>query len=86
MLEQLQTQEDPFKQLFDDQYQNLALISLYILGLVSCLGLCLVSWYEKSGQAGSYRTLVNQLVSMRLDQVSTNFCPKLRVRNSLHLL
>lgn len=63
--------KDPFEKLFEDPYLDVFFIGLYLSGLVSCVGLVLVSWFEKSGQAGSYRSLVNQLVSMRLDQVQS---------------
>ena len=36
--------------------------------MLSCFGLCLVAWFERSGQAGPYRTLINQLVSHKLEQ------------------
>lgn len=61
--------EDDFKELFENTFENVAIVGLYVIGNVSCAGLLLVSWFEKSGQAGPYRTLVNQLASMRLDNL-----------------
>ena len=66
---QINEEQDLFEEVFDDDLLNWFLVTLYILGLVSCIGLIMISWFEKSGQAGTYRSLVNQLVSMRLDQV-----------------
>ena len=60
---------DSFSQVYANQLLNRFMIVLYIIGLFGCLGLSLVSWFERSGQAGPYRTLVNQLVSINLDQV-----------------
>lgn len=48
---------------------NSTFVVLYLLGIFSCFGLALVIWFEKSGQAGPYRTVINQLVSCRLEQV-----------------
>ena len=41
---------------------------IYSLGLLACVGLGMMIWFERSGQAGPYRTLVNQLVSYRIEQ------------------
>lgn len=65
-----QQKKDEFKELFENHNENLALLINYIIGLFGCLGLCLISWFERSGQAGPFRSLVNQLVSIRYDQLS----------------
>lgn len=63
---------DDFKDLFKTQWLNWSMLALYLSGLASCVGLGLVSWYERTGRAGPHRTLVNRLVSMILDQVRTS--------------
>ena len=66
---------------FDGAYEGIEIkfsfIISYLLGLLGSFGLVLVIWFERSGQAGHFRTLVNQLVSFELDQVKfllNNFC------------
>lgn len=61
--------KDTFEGVFSLWYVNWLTILLYVLGLISCALLVIVSWFEKSGQAGPFRTLANQLVSCQLDQV-----------------
>ena len=41
--------------------------------------LMLVIWFERSGHAGHYRTLVNQLVSFNLEQVHYTFKYHLKI-------
>lgn len=57
---------DDFSHIYSQFYVNLAVAGLYILGLCSCLGLLFVVWFEISGQAGQFRTLLNQLASYKL--------------------
>ena len=59
-----------FEYVYSNPFLNYSMVPLYVLGVVSCFGLKLVSWFEKSGQAGPHRTLVNRLMSLTLDQVS----------------
>ena len=42
---------------------------VYILGLLNCVSLSFISWFERSGQAGPFRTLRNRLVSFNVDQL-----------------
>lgn len=62
-------EEDVFEDLYNNYYMTAFLVTLYFLGFFSCLGLILISWFEKSGQAGPFRSLVNQLITLRLDQM-----------------
>ena len=62
-----------FEYVYSNPFLNCSTIAVYLLGVVSCFGLRLVSWFEKSGQAGPHRTLVNRLMSLILDQVSSDF-------------
>ena len=59
---------------FDFVYSNpcidWSLVGIYLFGIINCVGLALVSWFERSGQAGPHRTLLNRLNSLTLDQVS----------------
>lgn len=66
----LDNEQDAFQGVFSLWYVNWLMVLLYLLGLISCALLVIVSWFEKSGQAGPFRTLANQLVSFQLDQVS----------------
>ena len=63
---------DIYEDLFSNSFSNWTLAIIYIVGLTGCIGLGLVSWFEKSGQAGPYRTLLNQLTSFKLELV--RFC------------
>ena len=62
-------EEDYYKQAYASHWMNWFVFMTYLLGLVGCGGLALVSWFERSGQAGPYRSLINRLVSHNLDQV-----------------
>ena len=48
------------------------MIAVYIFGFLGCTGLILVLWFERSGLAGPYRSVVNQLVSQNIVQVHKN--------------
>ena len=61
---------DAFEGVFFSPVLNWSMLALYTLGLVSCAFLGLISWFEQSGQAGPYRTVINQLVSKSLNQVN----------------
>ena len=58
-----------FEYVYSNPFLNCSMVAVYLLGVVSCFGLRLVSWFEQSGQAGPHRTLVNRLMSLTLDQV-----------------
>ena len=60
-----------FEYVYSNPFLNCSMVAVYLLGVVSCFGLRLVSWFEQSGQAGPHRTLVNRLMSRTLDQVSS---------------
>ncbi len=45
------------------------LIVWYLLGVVNCCFLAFVANFERSGEAGQYRTVVNQLASQNIGQV-----------------
>ena len=62
-------EEDYYKQAYASPCMNWCMFTTYLLGLVGCGGLALVSWFERSGQAGPYRSLINRLVSHNMDQV-----------------
>ena len=62
--------KDPFANLFQEHpYLTWAVWIIFHLGLINCMGLSFVAWFERSGYAGPYRTLVNQLASLKFDQV-----------------
>ena len=56
-------QIDFFENVYSDPILNGCMIAVYFFGCIGCAGLGLVIWFERSGSAGPYRTLVNQLVS-----------------------
>ena len=61
--------EDFFEGLYNNSNMKLIIVLTYCLIVVVLIGLGFVLWFERSGQAGHYRTLVNQLSSFNLDQV-----------------
>ena len=62
-------ERDFFHGVWSNQALNKAMGFVYFSGLIFCIGLLFVSWFERSGEAGPFRTLVNRLVSFMLDQV-----------------
>ena len=63
------TQTDFFENVYSDPMVNGCMIAVYIFGFLGCAGLILVLWFERSGLAGPYRSVVNQLVSQNIVQV-----------------
>lgn len=64
---------DDFAGVYEDFWVKVTVFVIYFLGLVSCALLTFVSWFEKSGRAGNFRTLVNQLTSLGHDQMCLMF-------------
>ena len=62
--------DDYFADLYSDPKLQIAFFLNYWIGWIGVVGISFVTWFERSGQAGQFRTLVNQLVSLNLDQVS----------------
>ncbi len=60
--ESRQDPEDAFANVYSNTALNWMMAMIYILGLVSCAGLGYISWFERTGQAGPFRTLLNQLL------------------------
>ena len=65
--------DDYFREIFSNPIINWTAILIWLLGLVSCVFLRIVSWFEKTGQAGPFRTLVNRLFSCIIDQVGSPY-------------
>ena len=63
-------QKDFFENVYSDPILNKCMIAVYLFGFIGCAGLILVLWFERSGLAGPYRTLVNQLASQNIVKVS----------------
>ena len=61
--------EDYFKDVYSNSWINGFVIGLYFCGFVFIFGLIFVSWFERSGLSGPYRTLVNQLVIFNIESV-----------------
>ena len=60
---------DFFEQVYSEQILKWLMISFYLLGLVAIVGLGIVTWFERSGEAGPYRTLINRLTSYNIEMV-----------------
>ena len=65
--------EDFFAGVYENRYLKYSMVLLYLLGLLPCFSLIFVVWYERSGLAGHYRTVLNQLSSIHLIYVSHVF-------------
>ena len=75
--------DDYFKDVFATPIINYTMILIWILGLASCVFLRIVSWFEKTGQAGPFRTLVNRLFSCIIDQVGSPYL--LHISNTIEI-
>ena len=62
-------ENDFFTGIYDSPKLTIAMILTYILCTFCMVGIGYVIWFERSGQAGHFRTLVNQLSTFNLDQV-----------------
>ena len=76
---------DFFAGIYESQIVLWSIGITYFLGLIGCIALRFIIWFERSGQAGNFRTLVNQLVSYNLEQVRYNFLKILNLEE-LYLL
>lgn len=56
-LKEYEIVSDHFEGVYSNPLVNAFCLILYLVGLMACFGLALVVWFEKSGQAGPYRTL-----------------------------
>ena len=61
--------QDFFHGVFESINMKFLVLGTYGFGTLGILGLLLITHFERSGNAGQFRTLVNQLVSFNLDQV-----------------
>ena len=68
---------DHFERAYAEPILKWVMISFYFTGLVAIVGLGIVSWFERSGEAGPYRTLINRLTSYNIEMVSQNIKFKL---------
>lgn len=65
----LEVEQDIFGGIYEDPRIKWPIFGLYILGWFGCGLLRFIVWFERSGEAGHFRTLVNQLNSNNLDLV-----------------
>ena len=63
---------DFFDPIFAAPYFKLVSVITYLISMICAICKCFVIWFEVSGQAGHYRTLVNQMVTLNLLQVIMN--------------
>ena len=61
--------QDFFHGVFESVNMKFLVLGTYSFGTLGILGSLLITHFERSGNAGQFRTLVNQLVSFNLDQV-----------------
>ena len=69
----LELQQDQFYGLYEAPLVKIICVSGSLLGYFCLPFIGLVIWFERSGRAGHFRTLINQLISFSLDQVGQNF-------------
>ena len=62
--------EDFFAGVYSDKIAVVSMVIMYFIGLVGIMCIVFIIWIERSGQAGPYRTLINQLVSHNHQAVS----------------
>ena len=62
---------DFFEDGFSSPWLKFSMVLAYLINCLSNGGLCFVVWFEVTGRAGPYRTVVNKLVSFLIIQVST---------------
>ena len=65
-------EKDAFTEGFESLNLKLAFALTYSWTIICGLMLMFVIWFERSGQAGNFRTLLNQLASFIMDQVNIN--------------
>ena len=64
-------EENAFPGLYESPQIRSAMVLTYMVSFLGLSGLGFILWFERSGQAGHYRTLLNQLISFNIDQVNT---------------
>lgn len=62
-------QVDDFEAIFSNSVVNWTTSLTYFIGLACCAILGMVSYFERSGMAGPFRCITNQLISFSIDQV-----------------
>ena len=77
---------DFFAGIYENQIVLWSIGITYFFGLFGCIALRFIIWFERSGQAGHFRTLVNQLVSYNLEQVIYIYSFKISNLEELYLL
>ena len=74
--------QDFFHGVFESINMKFLVLGTYSFGTLGILGLLLITHFERSGNAGQFRTLVNQLVSFNLDQVCKNLPKKSKLKET----
>ena len=65
----LESDEDYFAEIYSDKVVKISMVITYLIGLVPTFGVIFIVWLERSGLAGPYRTLINQLVTGNYESV-----------------
>ena len=63
--------ENAFQGLYKRPDIRTAMFMTYMVTLCGISGLAFIHWFERSGQAGHYRTVINQLGNQRLSVISS---------------
>ena len=63
---------DFFEEVYSEPILKWIMVGFYFLGFFAIVGLGIVPWFERSGEAGPYRTLINRLTSNNIEMVSSH--------------
>ena len=63
---------DFFEEVYSEPILKWIMVGFYFLGFFAIVGLGIVTWFERSGEAGPYRTLINRLTSNNIEMVSSH--------------
>ena len=72
VLDEYNDSSDYFEGAYSEPILKWVMLSIYFSGVIPVIGLGFLIWFERSGQAGPYRTLINRLVSYNIEMVSTS--------------
>ena len=63
VLDECNDSSDDFEGTYSENILKWVMMSIYFSGVIPVVGLGFLIWFERSGQAGPYRTLINRLAS-----------------------
>ena len=68
----IEDEVDFFEEVYSEPILKWIIVGFYFLGFFAIVGLGIVTWFERSGEAGPYRTLINRLTSNNIEMVSSH--------------